>query len=338
MRQIWIPTHGSAGVLEIREAPDPTPGPGEVAVDVRAAGINFADLLARMGLYPDAPPLPCVVGYEGSGLVTAVGEGVDDLRIGDRVICMTRFGGYADRVVAPRAQVVPMPEGMSFEAGAAVPVNYLTAWLMLRELGNVQAHHTVLVHAAAGGVGQAALQICKDAGATVIGTASGGKHERLRDAGCDHCIDYRTQDYAEQTRRMTDGKGVDIVLDALGGRSFRTGYDLLRPMGRLFMFGVSSFAAGDTRSLFRAAVGLAQMPRFKPVALMNDNRGVFGVNLGHLWAEIDRLQPMLQAIVARIEAGAFNPVVDRSFSFDEAAGAHQYIQDRKNFGKVVLCP
>lgn len=337
MRQIWIPKNGASNVLDVREAEDPKAGPGEVAIDVRGAGVNFADIMARMGLYPDAPPLPCVVGYEVSGIVTEVGDGVEGLAVGDRVLAMTRFGGYATHVVVPRSQVAQIGD-MPFERAAAIPVNYLTAWLMLRELGNVQAHHAVLVHAAAGGVGQAALQICKDVGATVFGTASAGKHERLKAAGCDHCIDYRNEDFEQEVLRLTDGRGVDIVLDAVGGKSFRKGYRLLRPMGRLFAFGVSSLAPGNKRSIVSALRGLVQMPSFRPVTLMNDNRGVFGINLGHLWDDIDRLLPMLNAIVDKVHEGTFAPVVDRTFSFDEAAAAHQYLQDRKNFGKVVLCP
>ncbi len=338
MKQIWIPKHGPPDVLELREAEDPVAGPGEVLVAVHASGVNFADIMARMGLYPDAPPLPCVVGYEVSGTVEGLGEGVTGLELGDRVLAMTRFGGYADRVVAPQTQVAKLPPELDYASAAAIPVNYLTAWLMLRELGNVGSHHTVLVQAAAGGVGQAALQICKDAGATVLGTASAPKHERLRAAGCEHCIDYRNSDYEAEVMKLTDGRGVDIVLDAVGGKSFRKGYRCLRPMGRMFMFGVSSFAPGSKRSLVSAVGGMLQMPSFRPVTLMNDNRGVFGINLGHLWDDIDRLYPMLTTIVDKVSAGAFAPVVDRTFSFDEAADAHRYLQDRKNFGKVVLCP
>ncbi|MEM6995564.1 MAG: medium chain dehydrogenase/reductase family protein [Myxococcota bacterium] len=336
MRQIWISKRGGPEVLEVREAPDPSVGPGEVGIDVTAVGINFADIMARMGLYPDAPPLPCVVGYEASGVVNEVGDGVTDIARGDRVTAMCRFGGYSDRLVVPAAQTAPMPETLSFEEAAAIPVNYLTAWLMLIKLGNVEAGDTVLVHAAAGGVGQAAVQICKWRGATVIGTASKGKHARLKELGVAHTVDYRNEDFEAAVRAKVGS--VDIVLDAVGGESLAKGYRLLSPMGRLFAFGASSFAPGTTRSVIAAVSGLLRMPRFKPVKLMDDNRGVFGVNLGHLWDDIDRLRPMLGQIVERVDAGDFKPVVDRTFSFDEASQAHAYIQDRKNFGKVILMP
>jgi NADPH:quinone reductase-like Zn-dependent oxidoreductase len=336
MRQIWIPRAGAPEVLELREAPDPEPAAGEVRIRVAAAGINFADLMARMGIYPDMPPIPCVVGYEVAGVVDGCGEGVEDLADGAEVVALTRFGGYSDVVCVPRAQVVRVPEGVSLVSAAAVPVNYLTAWLMLIELGNVQPYHTVLVHAAAGGVGQAALQICKWRGARVIGTASPGKHERLREAGIDHCVDYRNQDFEAEVMRLTEGLGVDIVLDAVGGESYTKSYRCLRHCGRLFMFGASSFAPSEKRRLLPILKGLMKTPKFKPFDLLDKNRGVFGINLGHLWHEIDRLQRLFGQVMDKVGDKTLVPVVDRKFGFDEAAEAHAYIQSRQNFGKVVL--
>lgn len=336
MRQIWIPKNGGPEVLEVREAEDPRPGAGEVRIRVAASGINFADILARMGLYPDAPPVPSVVGYEVSGEVDAVGEGVEDLAVGDRVVALCRFGGYADVVCVPAQQTIKLGDDMDLVAAAAIPVQYLTAWIMLVELGNVREGHQVLVHAAAGGVGQAATQICRWKGAEVFGTASPGKHERLKQMGVTHCIDYRSQDFEAEVQRLTNGKGVDIALDAVGGDSFNKSLRCLRPMGRLFMFGISSFAPGQTRRLLPAVKGFFGMKKFSPITLMNDNRGVFGVNLGHLWEEQDRIRVMFQSIVDRVGDGTFEPVVDKTFSFDEASAAHTYIQERKNFGKVLL--
>ena len=237
MQQVWIPRIGEPDVLELREAPDPEPGPGEVRVRVKASGINFADIMARMGLYPDSPKLPTVVGYEVAGLVDGVGEGVTSLREGDRVVCMTRFGGYSDVLCVQESAARVLPENLDFEGAASIPVNYLTAWLMLVRLGNVRAGEKVLVHACAGGVGIAAVQICRHFGAEVIGTASGAKHERLREMGVAHCIDYRTQDFEDEVADLTDGRGVDIVLDAVGGESFAKSYRSLDSFGRLFVFG-----------------------------------------------------------------------------------------------------
>ncbi len=336
MREIVIPKGGAPEVLTIREVEEPTPGPGEARIRVRTAGINFADIMARMGLYPDAPPMPCVVGYEVAGEVDAVGEGVTEIEVGARVLALTRFGGYSDAVVVPVEQVAAIPDTLSDEKAAAIPVNYLTAWLMLVRLGNVRAGDRVLVHAAAGGVGQAALQICLSRGAEVIGTASAGKHGRLRSLGVAHCIDYRNEDFEAAVAELTGGRGVDIVLDAVGGASLRKSFRSLAPMGRLFAFGASSLAPSTRRKLIPALRGLLSMPRFSAVEMMNDNRGVFGVNLGHLWGERSALRAMLGEVLDGVIAGDFDPVVDRTFPFTEAAAAHAYIQARKNFGKIIL--
>jgi NADPH:quinone reductase-like Zn-dependent oxidoreductase len=340
VKQIWIPKIGGPGVLEVREAPDPEPAAGEVQIRIAATGVNFADIMARMGLYQDAPPLPAVVGYEVAGTVSAVGKGADtDLAEGDRVVALTRFGGYTDVACVPVIQAAKLDDGITFEKAAAIPVNYLTAWLMMVHLGNLHAGERILIHAAAGGVGQAALQIAqwRKAGA-IYGTASAGKHARLKEAGITHCIDYRDQDFEAEIARLTDGQGVHMILDAVGGASFGKSYRSLASLGRLFLFGASSVAPGTKRSIVRAVRTLMAMPKFKPIPLMNENRGVFGVNLGHLWEQTAQLRDMLADITALVADGTFDPVVDQTFPFSRAADAHQYIQDRKNFGKVLLIP
>jgi len=335
MKQIWITKVGGPEVLQLREAPDSDAKSGEIRIRVKASGVNFADLMARLGLYPDAPRLPCVVGYEVTGVVDQVGDGAP-FKIGDRVGAITRFGGYSDTVIVPHAFAYPLPAKLSFEEGAAIPVNYLTAWLMLVEQGNVQKRDTVLIHALAGGVGQAALQICKWRGAKVIGTASAGKHGRLKELGADHCIDYHHQDFEVEVKRLTGGKGVSIILDAVGGESYRKSYRCLAPLGKLMMFGASSFSTGETRSLLSVVKEFLRMPTFKPIPLMNENRGVMGFNLGHLWDHQDLLRDALGSIVSHIESGVFKPVVDKAFPLDRAGEAHAYLHAHKNFGKVVL--
>lgn len=338
MKQVWIPRIGGPEVLEIREAADPEPGPGEVRVRVAASGINFADILARMGLYPDAPKPPTVVGYEVSGEIDRLGPGVDGLAVGDRILATTLLGGYSNAVTVPAQAVFPVPGRLSLEAAAAIPVNYLTAWIMLVWLSNVRPGERVLIHAAAGGVGQAALQICLWSGAEVIGTASAAKHERLRKLGVHHCIDYRTRDFYQEVQRITAGEGVDIALDAVGGTSAMKSYRCLAPLGRLFLFGVSSFAPGTRRSLLATLRGLWATPRFHPLKMIHRNRGVFGVNLGHLWQKRELLRHMMEDILALVADGTFVPVVDRTFPLEQASDAHAYIQARKNFGKVLLVP
>jgi len=331
MRSVWIPRPGPPEVLEVREVPEPVPGPGQVKIRVRASGVNFADVSARLGVYPDAPPFPCVVGYEVAGVAENAADGV---AAGQRVVALTRFGGYAESVVAPAAQVFPLPDRLSFEEGAAIPVNYLTAVLMLRFFGNVKAGETVLVHAAAGGVGMAAIQLCKIAGASVIGTASASKHAVLRDAGVAHAIDYRTQDFEMEVKRITGGKGVDIVLDATG--AFRKSYRVLAPLGRLVCFGLSSAATGMGPNRLAALAAVLKLPFFHPIQLMNANKAVIGVNLGHLWDRIDLLRREMLALLADTEAGRIAPVVGRTFPLADTAAAHRYMQERQNVGKVVL--
>jgi NADPH:quinone reductase-like Zn-dependent oxidoreductase len=329
-----MPKAGPPEILEVRGGPDPEPGPGDVRVRVRASGVNFADVSARL-VDPDAPPFPCVVGYEIAGTVDAVGPEVTALAPGASVVALTRFGGYADTVVVPAGQVFAMPEGMSFETAAAIPVNYLTAVLMLRRLAAVREGETVLVHAAAGGVGIAATQLCRAAGARVIGTASASKHATLAELGVAHAIDYHTEDFEAAVRRLTDGRGVDVVLDAVG--SFRKSYRCLAPLGRLVCFGVSSASAGIGPSRLRALAAIARIPFFHPIKLMNDNKAVMGVNLGHLWDHPSLRDEML-GLLDDWRAGRIAPVISATYPLERAADAHRCLQERRNVGKVLLTP
>jgi len=340
MRQIWITKAGAPEVLVVKEAPDPAPKPGEMRIRVEASGVNFADIMGRMGLYPDLPPIPVVVGYEVGGRVDAVGAGVDSGWVGRDVFAMTHFGGYADLVCVPEQQVFARPAGMSAQQGAAIPVNYFTAWQMIVVMGGLKANETLLVHSAGGGVGIAATQIAKHIGATVIGTASAAKHAELRAIGVDHLIDYRTEDFETRAREITKGHGVELILDAVGGDSFKKSYRSLSPTGRLCMFGMSSAVTGKQRSIPSMMRTLANMPwfQFTPLSLMNANKGVFGVNVGHLWGEIDRVRSWADQLIDLSTKGVIRPKIDRTFRFAEAADAHRYIQDRKNTGKVLLVP
>ncbi len=339
MRQVVIPRFGPPSVLTVREVPDPAPKAGEVRVRVAAAGINFADIAARMGLYPDAPPLPMVVGYEVGGRVDQVGPGVKDLVPGDEVLAMTRFNGYSDQVVVPAATVLKRPPGMSAEEGAALPVTYLTAWHAMIVMGNLRKGERVLIHSAGGGVGTAAIQIAKIVGAETFGTASAGKHAALKKLGLDHAIDYGKVDFAKEVMSLTGGKGVHLVLDPVGGKSWKQGYKILAPTGRMCCFGYSAMTSGrKTRSILKVVKELATLPSFGPLGLMDKNRGVFGVNMGHLWNEVELLASELRDILAQYVAGKLKPIVDRSFPFAEAAAAHEFIQDRKTLGKVLLKP
>ena len=342
MRVVEISRNGPPEVLRVAERPDPPVGPGEVRVAVRAAGINFADTMARAGVYPDAPKPPSVVGYEVAGEVESVGDGVEDYKPGDRVIAGTRFNGYAELVSAPVDQIVPLPDSLSFEQGAAFPVNYGTAWAALVIMGGLDAGERVLIHAAAGGVGISATQIAKVRGAEVFGTASASKHEAITAQGVDHAIDYRSEDFQEAVMRITGGEGVDVVMDAIGPSSFRKSYRCLRPGGRLIMYGASEMQTGESRDLAAVLKGLVKMPTatmpwWQSLGVMNQNKGVFGLNMLSWW-DREGLDRVLEPLAPLLADGSLVPVVAEAFPFDRAADAHRFIAERKNVGKVVLTP
>jgi len=339
MRAVWITRHGGPGALEVRETADPEPGPGQVRIRVRAAGLNFAEVMAAQGLYPDAPRPPCVAGYEVAGVIDGPGAGTQGHPAGQRVLALTRFGGHADVVCVPAGQVLPMPDAMSFEEAAAIPVSYLTAYHMLFRVAGARPGERVLVHMAAGAVGTAVLQLCRTVDdLEVFGTASAAKHDVLKAAGCAHPIDYHTTDYAAEVRRLTAGEGVDIVLDPLGGHDWRKGLKLLRPGGRLVAYGFANLASGQRRRPARLASQVAGIPLLTPLGLMNHNRTVSGVNIGHLWGQIAILREELQAVLVLWDQGRVKPHIDRTYPFAEAATAHRRILQHQNTGKIVLVP
>jgi NADPH:quinone reductase-like Zn-dependent oxidoreductase len=338
MRAIVTTRNGDVDVLKVEVRPDPVPGPGDVLIRVKAAGLNFADILARQGLYPDGPAKPCVMGYEVAGIVETAGDQVDQSLIGKSVVAMTRFGGQAELVVAPLTQIFEKPERLSFEQGAAVPVNYLTAWALLVTMGGLKKEEAVLIHNAGGGVGLAALDIAKHIGARTYGTASSSKHEFLKARGLDQAIDYRGQDWLPVLMELTGGRGVELVIDPLGGSSWKKSYRALRTTGRMGVFGMSTASASGIRGKLRVLKALIQTPKFHPLGLMNRNRGVFGLNLGHMWNEGEKVAGWTREIMRGIEEGWIQPHVDRAFAFDQAADAHRYLEGRRNIGKVVLVP
>jgi synaptic vesicle membrane protein VAT-1 len=339
MQAIWISRHGGPKVLELRNAADPEPGPGQIRVATRACGLNFAEVMARQGLYPDAPKPPCIVGYEGAGVVDALGPGVSSPSVGTRVLFLARFGAHASQVVVPVEQAVEMPDSMSFEDGAALPVNYVTAYHMLFQIARVRGGEHVLVHMAAGGVGTAVLQLLKTVpGVVSYGTASASKHDYVREQGCTHPIDYRTKDYVAEVRALTEGRGVHVVLDALGGKDWKKGYSLLRPGGILIAFGLANANRGGSRRLLHVLKEMAQIPRWSPLKLMDDNRTVSGVNIGHLWGSLDLIRPQFEALVALYREGKIKPHIGGSFPFSKAVDAFGELEYGRNVGKVVLTP
>ena len=331
MRSVVITRHGPPEVLQVQERPDPKPGPGEVEIEVRAAGINFADLMARVGLYPDAPNPPTVVGYEVAGTVSAVGEGANGHSVGDRVMAGTRFGGYSERVVARAANVAALPESLSFEQGAAVPVNYLTAHLALVRFGSLEKGERVLIHAAAGGVGIAATQIAK-AGAQRC-TGRPRPRSTTRSAG------------SAWTTRSTTPLGLGEGRAAAGHRDGRhRGTELPSQLPHAS----GRRPAGLLRRVGRDVGGQAKPPDCRPcraahaafnlIKQMSESKSIIGLNMLTLWDELESLEPYMGAIEQMVADGTARPVVAQSFRFDRAPEAHRFLGERRNVGKVVLTP
>lgn len=336
MREVVITRHGAPDVLEERDRQTPEPGPGEIRIRVKACGVNFADVLARMDLYPDAPRPPLVPGYEVSGYVDAIGPGPGRHEVGRHVVALTRFSGYADHVVVPSDYAWAAPSNLSHNEAAAIPVSYVAASIALYRMANLKSGETVLVHGAGGGFGIAAMQLSRLRRAAVIGTASGGKHSALRRLGLDHVIDYGASDVEFEVARLTNGRGVDVVLDPIGGDHLLKSYRMLAPMGRLITCGMQDMVAGQHRNPVRTLQTTWQTPRFNPVDLMHDNKAVFGLSLLRLWGERRLIAASMEALLTDFAGNRLKPVVAKTFPLARAADAHKFLQDRANIGKVVL--
>ncbi len=344
MYAVVVRRYGPPEVLDWRELPDPKPAAGQVLIRVKAVGINFADILARLGVYSGTPKPPFVPGLELAGVVEEAGGRAQDagntpspaLKPGERVAVLTRFNAYAERVVVNPEQAFPIPDAMSFEEAAAIPVNYLTAWQSMFEMGNLRAGDRILITSAAGGVGVAAVQLAKARGLVTFGTAGPAKQDFLRQIGVDHPIDYTRENFLEVVRRVVP-EGIEMALDAVGGSSYAQSYKCLGPMGRLVVYGFSSVVGPKGKlSYLRAAKEMLQTPRFKPLELIDRNIAVIGVHIGKLGHKSAIMKAQLEEIFRMYLNGQIKPVVGKTFPLPEAASAHRYIHGRKNVGKVVL--
>jgi len=338
MKQIWITRKGGPEVLMVKEGPDPSPTEGEVLIEVKASGINFADILSRTGRYPEAPPLPMVPGYEVSGLVTEVGKKVSKEWVGKRVFAPSFFGGYSSKVCVPQEQVFLLPEKFSFSQGAAISVNYLTAYALALKLGHLKSGDRALIYSAGGGVGLALYDFCKMVGASPVGVASEGKHKKLKAHGFQFLVDPKSQNFENELREITEDCGFDIIFDSHGGTSWSMGLRLLSPLGRLIAFGAFNYF--DELKSGKAWRSDIEQGKWYPVDIFDltqENNLVGGFNLATLWKRsFSPLQVWLTEILNLIEIGNLTPTLDREFSFEQVADAHQYLENRQNFGKVVL--
>ncbi len=332
MKRVVYAKRGSLDAIEIIEEEAPLPEKNEVLIEVHRAGINFADLMMRQGLYGAAPDFPFTPGYEVSGIVRAVGKEVESHAIGDRVVALTGFGGYAEQVVVAQERAWTLPDNVSFDSAAAMPVTYLTAHHMLVYLGNFREGDSVLVHHAAGGVGTATAQIVKALkGGTIYGTASAKKAKFVEEMGMIHIP--RGEDFVQRIK--ADSEGVHHALDPVGGKHVMESYKALRNGGRLYVFGASSAVKGPKRSLWKAIKMWRSTPRFDPIRMMNSNKSVYGVHMG-MWKDEGVAREQMLALAKMLENGQINPVVDSVYRFEDVAKAQQFIHDRGNRGKVLL--
>jgi synaptic vesicle membrane protein VAT-1 len=342
MRALVVRRYGPPYVFELQQLPDPQPKPGEVLIRVRAIGVNFADLMQRMGLYPGAPKPPFVPGLEIAGVIEKIApggkasEGADALRVGDAVTAFPEFGAYAEWASVPGSQVHRLPAGMRFEEGAAIPANYLTAYHAMFTMGNLQQGDRILIHGAAGGVGIAAIQLARTRGLVIFGTAGPAKLEYLRKIGVDHAIDHEKSDFVGVIGKYAPD-GVEMVMDAIGGKSWSRSFECLGPVGRLVVYGFSAAVASDgKRNPMKAARAYFETPRFNPLELMQKNATVIGVNLRGVRSRGSLLRRELEDIFRLYADGKIKPVISKTFPLEQAAEAHQYMHDRKNIGKIIL--
>jgi len=338
-RAIIIERHGPPEVLLEREVPLRNPEPTEVHLRVEAAGVNFADLAMRVGLYGTVPERPYSPGFEVAGEVVRVGREVKGWRTGDRAVALLRYGGYARDIVVSADNLFRYPAGLTPVQAAAIPVVFLTAWVCLLATGHARKGETVLILGAGGGVGTAATQLAVRHGLRAIGTAgTPEKRSYVTDElGAVACFDSRGA-WESDVRRLLGERTVDIALDPVGGRATEACRRLLAPLGRLVFYGLSEAMPKTRRSWLRAARAWLRTPRFHPLSLVDPNIGVFGVHLLHLGSKERILKPALEEIHQAVSAGELKPVVDRIFplSRDGAIEAHYHLHSRRNLGKVVL--
>jgi NADPH2:quinone reductase len=322
MKAVVFEKLGGPEVMKIAEVPKPEVKPGTVLIKVRAAGINFADTLFRQGQYVMQPKLPDTPGLEGAGEIEAVGAGVPNLKPGQRVCALGR-AMYAEYALAPAMQVVPIPDSMSFEHGAAFPVQVLTAWHMLHTAHKTGPGQTVLVHSAAGGVGIVAVQIAKAAGARVIGTVSSdSKAALVKEHGADDVINYAAHDFAAEANRLTGGRGVDLILDGVGATTMDKGLTCLAPFGLLILYGRSS-GRPEPLDLSR---------------LIEKSTKVSGFTLYTAAALPEVLRRGIEESFKLIAERKLKLVVGKSFPLAQAAEAHRFMESRQSVGKLVLIP
>lgn len=337
-RTLTLVKHGRPqGAFRIIETGDLRPGRGEVRIQVEYSGLNFADVMARQGLYPDAPPLPSVLGYEVVGRIDSVGEGALQRRVGERVLAFTRFGGYASQLVVSELTVIPIPEDMDGASATALATQYTTGYFAAEEMVKLHSGDRVLIQAAAGGVGVALVQLAKRKGCTVIGlTGSSSKIGFLRELGVDHPLDSSTGDWVKEVQGLVGPKGLDVAFDSLGGKPARQAWKLLGSGGRLVCFGVAGMA-GNRKNVFRSLGTVAGFGLLSPLEFLMQSKALIGVNMLRIAdSRPESLARSMGEVVNLAARGELKPHVGKVFAAEEIAEAHDYLGSRQSIGKVAV--
>ena len=337
MKSIFLTKHGAPeAAFEIREVAIPTPTENEVLIKVDAFGLNFADVMARKGLYDDCPPLPCVIGYEVVGRVESIGKNISEIKNGDRVVSMTRFGGYSEYVVADARAVIKIPEDISNTFAAALTVQYGTAYYSAMIATKVFEGETILIHAAAGGVGTALVQLMKLRGAKIFGTCSSDEKVKfLRDLGVDYPINYKTHDYKTEIKKILGTKKLNVVFDSLGGKYIRDGIKLLGPCGRMVCFGGAEL--NSATNIFSRWRKILQFGFYHPGLLMMQSKSIIGVNMLRVGDNQQvAMSEVISGLTELIEQGKIKEAGGREYPVSQLAEAHTALENRSTMGKVVV--
>ena len=334
-QSIFVTKHGVPDVLKLKPDSLKEPIIGEVCVKIKYSGINFADIMGRMGLYPTAPKPPYVPGFEIAGIIEKTGEDSTKNLVGRAVVGLSRFHGYSTHTNVPLNQLFFIDEKW-LNVSAAIPVNYLTAYFMMVHQAAIRENEWFLIHGIGGGVGIAAIQIAQHLGVKIIGTCSGWKHNQIHEMGVEHVIDYRSENFKDRVLEITDGNGADVIIDSLGGKALKDSYGCLAEFGRLISYGFSKAAPGTKKNILKIIPEYLGMPKFNPMHLMSKNKGVFGFHLGLIQKRQDLVKKYGSLLLKWLDDGIISPKVDTIFPLEKAAEAHQYISDRNNFGKVLL--
>uniref|UniRef100_A0A6B2EMA7 Putative vesicle amine transport protein n=1 Tax=Phlebotomus kandelakii TaxID=1109342 RepID=A0A6B2EMA7_9DIPT len=341
MRAVVLTGFGGFKGVKILKKPEPSLQAGEVLIRVRSCGLNFQDLMVRLGAIDSPPKTPCILGLECAGEVEAVGEGVENFKVGDRVVALPEFKAWAELVTVPAKYVYNIPDEMSFSDAAAMAINYIVAYIILFDLASIKPGKTVLLHSAGGGVGQAIVQLARTVSdVQVFGVCSKNKHEALKAGGLiDHLLE-RGSDYTNEVRKLSP-EGVDVVLDCLCGEECNRSYTLLKPMGKYILYGSSNVVTGETKSFFSVARSWWQVDKVSPIKLFDENKSLAGFNLRHLLYQqdgVDYVKNTISAVFDLWKDGKIKPTIDSTWALEDVAEAMQKMHDRKNIGKLILDP